>query len=82
MAGAWLSFATRKVEIMLTDLISIEEDRVEPSLRLIYVGLVAIVLSGFVVSGVINVQIGHYSAKELVKSGLIAIVFGAMRIQA
>lgn len=78
MVGAWLSFATRKVDLKLTDLISIEDDRVEPSLRLVYVGLIAIVLTGFVTAGVVDIKIGGFSSGDIVKSGLAATVFGAI----
>src|SRR5262249_53369472 len=39
MAGAWASFASRRVVLGFFDLVRLEEDQIEPPLRLIFAGV-------------------------------------------
>lgn len=78
MVGSWLSFATRKSVLKLGDLIALEEDKVQPKLRLIFVGMLALTLSAFILSGMADVTIGTFKASHLLNSGLTALAFGVL----
>lgn len=77
MLGTWLSFASRQVVLGFYDLIALEEDRIEPPLRLIFSGLLTVVLGLIFTTGVGNVAIGRFSAEELIHSGSIAFLVGS-----
>lgn len=77
MAGAWASFASRKVTLSFADLIALEEDRIEPPLRLIFVGVLTTILALVFTTGVADVEVGTFKASLLVHSGSIATLLGA-----
>lgn len=77
MAGAWASFASRRVTLAFGDLVALEEDKVEPPLRLLFAGTLTVVLSLVFVTGMADVQIGAYRASALLGSGSIAFLTGA-----
>jgi hypothetical protein len=77
MAGAWASFASRKVTLSFADLISLEEDKIEPPLRLIFVGVLTTILALIFTTGVADVEVGTFKASALMHSGSIATLLGA-----
>jgi hypothetical protein len=77
MAGAWASFASRKVMLSFTDLVALEEDRVEPQLRLIFTGTLTTILALVFATGVADVEVGSFKASALVHSGTVALLLGA-----
>lgn len=77
MAGTWVSFATRKVTLTFADLVALEEDRVEPQLRLIFTGVLTVILALIFVTGMADVRVGTFAASSLVRSGTVALLLGA-----
>lgn len=77
MAGAWASFASRNVKISFADLAALEEDRIEPQLRLIFTGVLTSILALIFITGVADVQVGAFKASALSTSGSIALLLGA-----
>lgn len=77
MAGAWASFASRKVVLVFTDLGALEEDRVEPPLRLVFVGVLTTILALIFVTGFANVIVGGFSAANVLLTGSVATLVGA-----
>ncbi len=77
MAGTWASFATRKVSLAFSDLIALEEDRIEPQLRLLFTGTLTVILSLIFITGLADVQIGSFEASLLKSSGSVALLIGA-----
>jgi hypothetical protein len=77
MAGAWASFASRKVTLTFADLVAIEEDRIEPDLRLIFTGVLTTILALVFATGVADVEVGSFKASGLMHSGSVAILLGA-----
>ena len=77
MAGAWVSFATRKAMLGFFDLVAVEEDRIEPALRLIFTGVLTVMLALVFTTGLANVVIGGFQASALMTSGSTAILVGA-----
>lgn len=78
MAGTWLSFGTRKTNIQFDDLHILEEDRLEPEMRLIFSGLFSIVLSIAISTDAIRIAIGAASSHLLMTDYKVALLIGAL----
>lgn len=76
MAGAWASFASRKVTLSFVDLVALEEDRIEPPLRLLFTGTLTTILALVFATGVADVEVGSFKASSLVHSGTVALLLG------
>lgn len=77
MAGAWASFASRKVTLGFADLVALEDDRIEPQLRLIFTGTLTTILALVFATGVADVEVGSFRASALMHSGAVALLLGA-----
>lgn len=77
MAGTWVSFASRKVRLSFTDLVALEEDRIEPQLRLVFTGILTVILVLVFITGLADVKIGAFQASSLAQSGTVALLLGA-----
>jgi hypothetical protein len=77
MVGTWASFASRRVTLSFHDLVALEEDRIEPALRLVFAGVLTMILGLVFSSGMANVEVGAFSAANLKASGSIAFLTGA-----
>jgi hypothetical protein len=78
MIGAWCSFASRNVVLTFFDLGQLEEDRIDPPLRLIFAGLLTSVMGLVFVTGFANVVIGTFEGAKILHSGSIALLAGAL----
>jgi hypothetical protein len=78
MLGAWLSFGYRKTVMKFTDLTLIEEDRLEPPLRLLFAGFLTLVLSLFFFRQAIVVEFGPFSTKEVGLDPVVSFLAGVM----
>ncbi len=76
--GAWLSFASRKVQMTFFDLSQIEDDRLDPSIRLIFVALLTLTFALLLVSGALNIEVGSFSAKNFLKDPYTALLLGIL----
>lgn len=65
MAGTWISFGVRKLEITFDDLAVIEKDRMKPWLRLLFVGLSSIILLLFINSSFITINVAGIDTNAL-----------------
>jgi hypothetical protein len=77
MVGTWASFASRRVALTFHDLVALEEDRIEPALRLVFAGTLTTILGLVFVTGMADVELGSFSASGLVTSGSVAFLTGA-----
>jgi hypothetical protein len=77
MLGTWASFASRRVTLGFQDLVALEEDRVEPALRLVFAGSLTLILGLVFSSGMADIEIGSFAASQLKISGAIAFLTGA-----
>ncbi len=77
MAGAWASFASRKVRLTFSDLVALEEDRIEPQLRLIFTGVLTIILAFVFTTGAADIHIGDFRTSNILNSGSVALLMGA-----
>src|SRR5262245_26735133 len=65
MIGTWLSFGLRRPKIVFKDLSALEEDMMEPAVRLIFTGLIAITIAFVFATGMVNVTIGGLKTARL-----------------
>lgn len=72
--GVWLSFGTRKPILNFEDLHILEDDRLEPAVRLIFAGLLAFVLALAFHLRVITVTLGSLTT-EAIDTNIYAALF-------
>jgi len=76
-AGTWLSFSLRRVTLGFTDLANLDEDRLKPAMRLLFVVGLTWVIGVFLINNLVDFRIGNVPlAKELLTSGKIAVLLG------
>ncbi len=89
MLGAWLSFSIRKPTLGFDDLAVIEQDRLEPWVRLLFVAGLTLIVGLFFATGLIHIKAGGFGtdflasapAATLAQQGaaaMRAILIGAM----
>lgn len=76
--GVWLSFAARKTELTFDDLHIPERDRLDPLMRIAFVGLLTVVLSLLFATGILEVALGPVSTHDVFKQPVIAFLVGAL----
>lgn len=80
MVGVWLSFAITRTYINFNDLTIIEKDRLEPSLRLIFTGLLAIIFGLLFFKKSIVISLGGLSSEQIssdpISSFLLGVILG------
>ncbi|WP_131450896.1 hypothetical protein [Chryseobacterium sp. FH1] len=74
--GIWLSFGTRKTILSFEELTTIEQDRLEPYLKLIFISSIALVFSLLFYKKVIILQFGSISTTEIESDPFVSIIFG------
>ncbi|MGO7683457.1 hypothetical protein ACC696_01950 [Rhizobium ruizarguesonis] len=76
MVGAWLSFGIRNIELAFSNLGRLEADLLKPPIRLVFTGLLAVVLSLIFVLEVVQFKIGQLDTSHILTSELTAILIG------
>ncbi len=78
MIGTWLSFGLRRPKIVFKDLASIEDDMVEPAIRLIFTGLISFTIALIFACGMVNVNVGGLNSANLLAHGSSALLIGLL----
>jgi hypothetical protein len=78
MIGTWLSFGLRRPKIMFKDLGILEEDMVEPAIRLIFTGLIAITIAFIFICGMVSINVGDLKSADLFGHGSTALLIGIL----
>ncbi|MEA2992380.1 MAG: hypothetical protein QOD40_1300 [Alphaproteobacteria bacterium] len=78
MAGVWLSFGVRRAILNLKDLSNLEADKVEPAIRLIFTGVIAIIIELMFICGMVNIDVGGLHSAQLLIHGTQALLIGAL----
>lgn len=78
MVGTWVSFAARNKAIDFEQLSILETDRLEPTIRLIYIGICAIIFSLFLSSGIVALEVGGLSTANIANSISTQLVLGLL----
>ncbi|MET0464079.1 MAG: hypothetical protein ABW007_13035 [Chitinophagaceae bacterium] len=78
MLGVWLSFAITKVTLAFEDLAILEKDHLEPLLRLLLTGALAIVFGLMFIRKGIVIEIGNISSEGVGKDHVVAFLMGVV----
>jgi hypothetical protein len=76
-AGVWLSYGIRKTKFSLMDLTSSDEDRLAPHIRLVFAGLLTMLIGMLFSLGLLELQLGAVSLTDITRSPLLAFIVGA-----
>jgi hypothetical protein len=74
--GTWLSYGIRTTTFTLADLTSADSERLLPHFRLLFSGLLTMVLGLLFVHGIIEVKIGNYAITDVASSPVLALIVG------
>lgn len=78
MIGAWLSFGIRRPKIVFKDLGGLEEDMLEPAVRLVFTGLIATAIFFIFVCQMVTVKVGGLSSADIMNHGSSAFLIGML----
>ena len=78
MAGVWLSFGARKTVLGFDDLNILESDRLEPSIRLIFAGLLTMILGLLFFKKAVVVTVGAVTTSDLATDIPVALIIGCL----
>jgi len=78
MVGVWLSFGTRKVILQFSDLSALEQDRLEPVVRLFFAGFLAVMIGLLFYLKIVEVKLGSVSSADFFNRSDLALLVGAL----
>jgi len=78
MLGVWLSFGTRKPILKFDDLHILEEDRLEPVVRLIFAGILAGTVALVFYLRVVTLTLGAINTDQIANNAWAALLFGVL----
>jgi hypothetical protein len=78
MAGVWLSFGARKTVFAFDDLHIPEQDRMEPLVRLVFAGLLTVIIGLLFSTHAVEVTLGAIKSSDLEKRSDVAILIGML----
>lgn len=78
MLGTWVSFAARNPVLDFEHLSILEKDRMKPTIRLIYIGICAIIFSLFLSTGIVALEVGDLSTATIKDSISTQFVIGIL----
>lgn len=78
MLGVWLSFGARKTILTFEDLNILEEDRLEPIMRLLFAGSITMIFSLLFFTEAMTIELGNISTKSIADNTIVAIIFGTL----
>lgn len=76
--GVWLSFGIRKIDLKFEELHIIEEDRFEPTMRILFVSLLAVIVGLFFSTGVVVIKLGAISTDMINYDSQVAFLIGLL----
>lgn len=78
LIGTWISFGARKFSIRFEQLSLLEDDMMKPCIRLLYIGICAIVFVLFLNTQLINISIGGISTAIISENIEIQVSIGVL----
>lgn len=78
MAGTWVSFGARKMNIGFEELSFIEKDMMEPVIRLVFIYLATIIMALFLMTGIVQIKIGTVDTANMLADYKVPLVVGAI----
>jgi len=76
MMGVWLSYGMRKKIMNFKDLVIMEDDRLEPMVRLLFIGLISQVFGLLFITNVVNIDFGAFKTSNLQSSEVLSLLTG------
>jgi hypothetical protein len=78
MVGVWLSFSITRTIIGFEDLTIIEKDRLEPTVRLVFTGILSVVFGLLFIKNAISIQLGSFTSDNILKDPVTAFLIGVV----
>jgi hypothetical protein len=78
MLGAWISYGLRTDVLTFDELVLPEEDRLEPPVRLLFVGTLVLILGLALYIGVVDISFGKISSRDFIHRTSLAILLGVL----
>lgn len=78
LAGVWLSFGARKIFIKFEDLNILEKDRLNPIIRLVFTGLLTLIIGLLLSTKAIVINIGGITTENITSNIQIAMLIGLL----
>lgn len=76
MLGIWISFGARKTVLTFEELTTIEKDRLEPAIRMVFAGSISMVFALLFYKQAIVIEFGNISTKEISSDAFVSLIFG------
>lgn len=76
LIGTWVSFGARKFEICFDDLASLEKDKMNPWIRLIFISVASVIFVLFMNAGIVEIKIGGIDTATAFESLETAFIIG------
>ncbi len=76
--GTWLSFALRRVIVTFLDLAALEEDRLDPTLRVLFITALTSIVGLFIWTGAISLGVGKFTTAAFPNSGVTTLLIGLL----
>lgn len=76
MTGVWLSFGARKIVIQFHELAVIESDRLDPPMRLLFAGMMIMVIGLLLSKQFLVLEAGKFSSKNLIDDFQTPLLIG------
>ena len=76
LVGTWVSFGARKFEIGFDDLASLEKDKMNPWIRLIYISVAAVIFVLFMDAGLVEIKVGNIDTAAALENMQSAFIIG------
>jgi hypothetical protein len=74
--GVWLSYGIRTTSFSLADLTTRDQDRLEPHIRLLFAGLLSMIIGLLCALGFIKVEIGNIEITNIMNNPMQALILG------
>lgn len=78
LVGTWISFGTRKNILKFADLNILEEDRLDPSIRLIFAGLLTLIVGLFLTTHAFIIKVGQMTTEQIGSDLKVALLIGVL----
>jgi hypothetical protein len=78
MAGVWISFGVRKSAFQFEDLVVPEQDRVRPEIRLVFAGLLSLIIGLLLALKAVTITVGSISTDAFVGNFKLALLLGLL----
>lgn len=75
--GVWLSYGIRKSKFSLVDLTTGDDDRLAPHIRLLFAGMLTMLIGILFALGLVQLSIGSVSVTDITQSPMLAFIVGA-----